>query len=488
MSTPAEAPLLKDIAADRNEAATRQTALDAERQTSSTEREGVLQPMEAGVNKEIASLGTLKPPPATPLPEWKPQPLIDSKDYQQLSMGLIGMSLIAGIASRGNWMGVSSTLNGALKGYYDGNQEAAERRYKDYQTQFKEAQAKSQQQQKEFEDILQNKRLSINDMLTQIKIAAAKYGRDDVRMEAEQKSIDGVWKRVETMDATLARLGEMNERQKAGFDFTLQRDKTRLEGASGMLDENGEWVAAQMEVAGGMKQVSQMLMSRFGAAAGARILNTVGKIYRDNGGDPREILENQITLQNQKTAQGQTTQRMQATESITKALEGVQSEVTRLVTKVNGAGMPSVNATFNSITTGLGQDGQQDVAELKLLMGTLGREYLRVVTGPQSNARLHATSEEWANDNFDPNMNLSYLQGVLKGMNLDIKKSLEGQESILQGATQKVEGIGPTLPRPGQPPAGAAPAPHQPFADPAKEQRYQEWKAKQCNAPAPTAQ
>jgi hypothetical protein len=483
MSTPAEAPLLKDIAADRNEAATRQTALDAERQTSSTEREGVLQPMEAGVNKEIASLGTLKPPPVTPLPEWKPQPLIDSKDYQQLSMGLIGMSLIAGIASRGNWMGVSSTLNGALKGYYDGNQEAAERRYKDYQTQFKEAQQKSQQQQKEFEDILQNKRLSINDMLTQIKIAAAKYGRDDVRMEAEQKSIDGVWKRVETMDATLARLSDMDQRQQAGFDAMFKRDQQRLKGASADLDENGQWVTEQMALGGNFKPLHE-LQSRFGGEMAAQMYNAIGAQLKANGQDPRTLTESQLNLLVQKTAQSQATNREQAVGRLTESLTKLEGEAKRLVTKVNGEGMTTANATFNAISS---QFGDQDLQELKTLMGSMGRQYIEAVTMPGSNAQLHASASAWADEKFDPNTNLSNLLGTFKAMNLEIGATREALTHQIKQSQGIVTGQGITLPVPGAAPA-ATPAPHQPFADPAKEQRYQEWKAKQGNAPAPTAQ
>jgi hypothetical protein len=224
MSSPAD-QLMLDRTQDIKTAGDRQSALDAQRTASSGAREKELAPMESAVNKEISGLSSIKPPKQTPLPTYEPKPLIDAKEYQGLSLGLISMALIGGIASKGNWMGASASLNGALKGYLEGNQAAAEKDYKDYQTKFKEAQAKSAAEQKEFEDILQNKRLSINDMLTQIKVAAAKYGRDDVRAEAEQKSIDGIWRRVETMDATIARITDADQRQRNGLDAALAKAK-----------------------------------------------------------------------------------------------------------------------------------------------------------------------------------------------------------------------------------------------------------------------
>jgi hypothetical protein len=222
MSVPAD-QLLQDRTQDVKSAGDRQAALDASRTSTAAAREKELAPMEAGVNAQIGELSKVQPPKQTPLPTYEPKPPVDAKEYQQLSMGLIAMAMIGGIASKGNWMGASASLNGALKGYMEGNQQAAEREYKDYQTKFKEAQAKSQAEQKEFEDILQNKRLSINDMLTQVKVAAAKYGRDDVRAEAEQKSIDGIWRRVEAMDATIARITDADQRQRNGLDAAMAK-------------------------------------------------------------------------------------------------------------------------------------------------------------------------------------------------------------------------------------------------------------------------
>jgi hypothetical protein len=455
MSTPAD-QLSADRTADVQTAGSRQAALDAERAASGAEREKVLEPMEAGVNKEISALADVKSPPKADLPTFKPQPLIDSGEYSKLSLGLVGMALIGGIASKGNWMGASSSLNGALKGYYDGNVDAAQRRYQDYQTQFKEAQAKSEAQQKEFADILQNKRLTINDMLTQIKIAAAKYGRDDVRMEAEQKSIDGIWKRVETMDQTLARLADQDARQRAGLDAMFKRDDRRMQGASGDLDENGQWMRDQM-VEGGNFKALQMLMSRFGAKEASDAFNRIGADFRARGIDPRTLNENQLDLMVQKTAQTQATNRMMATERLTGSMQKLEGEAQRLVTKVNGAGMTTVNATFNKIAK---EFGSEDVSELQTLMGSLGRQYIEAVTMPGSNAQLHASAQQWADGIFDPNMNLANLLGTFKAMNLEVNSNKEYLQKQVQESRAHVEHQGPTLPVPGQPlshPSGAIP-------------------------------
>jgi hypothetical protein len=271
-------PLVKDIAADRQTAAARQTALDTQRQASGIEREKVLAPQEAKVSQAIDSLNQVKPPPKADLPTYKPKPEIDAGEYQKLSMGLIGMALIGGIASRGNWQAAGASLNGALEGYVEGNHERAAKEYQDYQTKFKEAQAKSAAEQKEFTDILQNKRLTINDMLTQVKLAAAKYGRDDVRMEAEQKSIDGIWRRVETMDQTITRLNSTHENQVERLSAALT--KQTKANAGGLTGDAITTLAEQAEagdtsaLVGLSKQDKEAVRNRM--ADNAQIRGTTG--------------------------------------------------------------------------------------------------------------------------------------------------------------------------------------------------------------------
>jgi hypothetical protein len=191
-----------------------------------------------------------------------------------------------------------------------------------------------------------------------------------------------------------------------------------------------------------------------------------------------------LNLAVQKTAQTNGTNRLLAVGRLTESLQPLESELTMLVTKVNGKGLTAANATFNKIKKQL---GDQDLSELQTLMGSVGRQYIEAVTMPGSNAQLHATAQDWADGQFDPNTNIANLQGVLKGMNLEIgstKTALVHQVEISQSL---VTGQGVTLPVPGAPAAPAAPAPaapaHQPYSDPAKEQRYQEWKRGQSAQP-----
>lgn len=167
-------------------------------------REKTLAPMEEALKKQIEEPYPTREKVA--LPEWKPEPVIDAKDYEALSYGLLGMALIGGAVSKGNWLAVGEELNGALKGYLEGNKLVAEKRFQDYNNQFKSAVAREQQANREFEDILTNKKLRLHDQMELYKIAAAKYDRQDALQAAKMKSYDAMWKSLESNKLALMRL------------------------------------------------------------------------------------------------------------------------------------------------------------------------------------------------------------------------------------------------------------------------------------------
>lgn len=225
----------QEIDTQAQRATDRSAALGTAEQGNADARNKELAPLEQRISSAEQDLQGMHAPASTPLPEYKPKPIVDAKDYQQLSWSLLGMALIGGAVSKGNWLGVSATLNGALKGYLEGNQAKAQKAMEDYQTQFKSAQAHDEQAQKEFERILQDKSLSINSMLSQLKIAAAKYDRQDIRFAAEQKSIDAIWKQVDASRNSLAQMESRNDNVMAQVKASLE--KAKMAGGAGLSDK-----------------------------------------------------------------------------------------------------------------------------------------------------------------------------------------------------------------------------------------------------------
>lgn len=478
-------PREKEIAETAGRADTRQAELDKTREASFVEREKQLQPMENAVDRQIGEMQALseRPMPSPTAGDLKPpsEKIVDAHDYQNLSTALLGMALVGGFASKGNWMGASASLNGALKGYLEGDQMRAEKEFQDYQTKFKAAQAHDKAALDEFNAILDNKKISVNEMLTRLKIAGSKYDRQDVRFAAEQKSIDQIYKQVDSMRDSLFRVEAHDKLAQDQISGRLRAVTTKLEhtvtsGAENVLNDDGKWVVMQTQL-GGNDRFFKMVQSRYGGKVAAGILNEVGRAMREEGVDPRTLNENQIQMLVQRSAQTQATNRLQGVNRLTESIKKLEDRVIDLTSQLNGSGIPAEKRTVNAVKTVLGDGALQ---ELRVLTSSVGTQYVEAITMPGSNAQLHATASQWGRSLLDENMPIQVLAGSLKAMNREIAATHDALENQLRTGRAAVLNAGPTLIPPGgaSPPAVAAPggAPTAPYADPAKEQRYQEWK------------
>jgi hypothetical protein len=411
-------------------AVSRQGALDLERKESSAREEATLKPMEDRASKAIDDLQGMKPPTPTDLPTWKPKPPIDAKDYQQFSYALIGMALIGGAVSRGNWLGVSSSLNGALKGYMQGNLARSDQDFKDYQTKFTEAKAHEDQVQKQFHDILENRRLSINDMLTQVRITAARYDRQDVRMAAEQKSIDSIWKQVDDKDKAISTLTEQHDKTSKMYELGQLRAKIMSGGAGAELTPAGQAWLDQSAALGDPTYI-RASMGRFTGPNARHLINH----FAETGVAPGDLAAAASARKAYESTLMQAEKRTAGVERLTGSITELENKITGLVKDVNGTGAMSLNEVMNAVKNQL---GDEKLSELRTLMGAVGRQYIEAVTMPGSNAQLHATAQDWADALFSPAINNANWKGVMQGMNAEIGATTKALHGTTAGLKQSI--------------------------------------------------
>lgn len=161
------------------------------------------------------------------MPEYKPQPVIDGKDFQNYAMGLLAFGLIGGIAAKDRWGTVASALNGSMEGYLQGNQMLAEQRYNDYKTAFEAAKAKETQANKEFESLLNRRDISLREMQMQYKILAAKWDRVDAQDAVRRKDIGAMYKSLEHYQTSLDKLQAQHDMMQERFAFQKQMAQER---------------------------------------------------------------------------------------------------------------------------------------------------------------------------------------------------------------------------------------------------------------------
>ncbi len=296
--SPAITRMGSDIARDEQLYTRRSSDLAAKSETNAAEREKVLAPMEADLQARMA-----EPTPQrekVDIPQFKPEPIIDAKDYEALSYGLIAMAMIGGVASKGKWLEVGSVLNGALSGYLEGNKIEAQKRYKDYDEQFKGAMAKEAQANREFETILKDRHMRIGDQINAYRIVAAKYDRQDALAAAQSRSLDRMWQSIESRKTAMTRLEEAHERA---------TEKIRVsQGGTGLSEKYTSDPAYKKNVDYWAKylQMGNSLPPRFAQSGAGKqmmpdILNVVPTM---GGGNPADMMANKLS-QREMTAEAQ---------------------------------------------------------------------------------------------------------------------------------------------------------------------------------------
>jgi hypothetical protein len=401
------------------------------------QREAGLAPVETSLQKDLAQPLPMRPH-TEPLPEYKaPKP--DPQEFKQLAGAMLAMALIGGRHSHGDWLTVSAALNGAMKGEIEGNKEIADKSYKEYETKFKAAQAKEAQANKEFEDILKDRSLTINQKLQAYNLAAAKYGRDDLKDAANQKSIDQMEKRLSSHTDALEKAKLKFDNDKAQRDMRIQMHndaQTAAGGGKGGLSAEALDSAActfhetnTMPAMGNAKNV---------AAVKLAIMNREAEMFP--GGDRASSKAEFSAASN---AYKQTVQRQAAVERITGSVQDLEPRITALTAKLNSSlGVEFANTKINDLARKYRDNG--DLAELDNLTRALGRQYMEAVTMPGSNAQMHIGAQETADAMSNGNMPPGKLKGALKGINEDIaavEKSMTAEEKKLH---DQMRGLGST--------------------------------------------
>lgn len=472
-------PRRKELDAQTEALKTRQAALDAESASVHQRQDSEMRPVEDALSTELNAPTPKREHVDMPLPPDVKQ-VFNGKDYQQFSTMLLGLALIGGAASHGNWLGVTKTLSGALQGWHDGKHEQAQRMLDDYKMQFDAAKAKEAQANREYEDVLGNRNLSINQKLQQIRILAAQHGRQDIALAAQQKNLDAVAKQIEggknMLTQAEARHEDMQQRLADSRQNHADMMELRRQQLADARQRHADVMAARGTGIGGVKGAPQTPEGMDLAAEVGRLQGSMPSFFggkgllfdtlAKKGVTADEYVTGKIEVAANTSAARQAVTKLQGVERLTSAVEQLQDEVVMLA-RANGNGqVPAFNATMNSIKRNMG-DGE--LQALHTLMSSTGRLYTEAVTMPGSNAQMHATAQEWATGLFNENMSLDQIRGAIYGMNKEIQATRGALEKQVTEAVHR-----------GHKPGGTASAPAArtaPYSDPEKERRYQEWKA-----------
>ena len=402
------------------------------------DKQAALAPVEQAITAESGNMP--KPPGAAQLPQAPNKPLVDPGEYSKLSAALVAMAMIAGAKSN-NWLGATASLNGALKGYMEGNQQKADTDWKRYQADYDKAVQQHKDQQQEYMDVLNNKKLSINEKFQQWSMLAAKYDDQQKLAISRRKSYDEMTKAIYDMDQHIATLsitkGKIDDQKAASTGGTPLTPQ-----AQALKDD--------------LRRMDQSFLSRQSAKGTAELNKTI-EDWAAQGYSADDIISGRISTGIKKTEGTVLGRREGALLPVEKSITRPGGFLDQADKAVNAVDFPTLKKAGEFDKWTKEQNSDPKLSAYKAAVAELRAEYAIVLSkgGPVTDA-ARSESKEVVPDLITPDQ--------FQSIKTIIKQGIEASKSGVEDSIAGIAGGKSEVKAP------------KPYADAAKEQRYQEWK------------
>ena len=180
-----------------------------------------------GVQKTRREAAAVERPPFN-VPEFDAHKM-ETAQFTKKAAGLFAILAIAGskILRTGS-TGAMNALNGALQGLHTGNQAAYTERMAEYQNHVQVMLANHKEELQKYYDIQNNKNLSIQEQLDEIKLVSMAHDNNLVNMAARQGSLDKVWTAIGQYSKAGKQLHDTRTPEQKNYTTIMKQGATNL--------------------------------------------------------------------------------------------------------------------------------------------------------------------------------------------------------------------------------------------------------------------
>ena len=170
------------------------------------------------------------------------------EDYQKGSMEFASSMALVGAVfgkfSRAGGTGALNAFSGALKGWHEGNMEAYGNAQKEWEENTKKTLENNQMEIEKYKEIIENKKLNIDQMAAAITIAAAPYQNKLMFDYGQEKNINGMLNLYDKMvgiqekaESSFQKLQGFNENDTKALKSTIDQYNQHPEQLAGLTNE-----------------------------------------------------------------------------------------------------------------------------------------------------------------------------------------------------------------------------------------------------------
>lgn len=355
--------------------------------------------------------------------EFKPHE-VDKESLTKFAWGALAAALVGGAVSKGNWLGVSSALNGAMKGYFQGDKDRAAKEYEDFKTKFDVAQKHDKEAADKMKEALENRKLSLNAKLQQVRLIANEYDVPDMRAAAELKSLDAASNQLQAHIEKIENMRVRMDDVQKNLDAKLKRDTADPGLPQGFDQKDIDFYALQ-QLSGHTDWRMGLSRTKRGADIIAAVDARIPKLaeqYGITGAQAGTILDVRKSLDKALTDRQKS---LAASTQFIAQLDGQMAIVEKYLQPGVGGATPAFNRWIQAGRQAI--EGDPDVVALSNAISGLGREHQRLVTGVTSNSQLTDAAKKTADELTSKDMTVEQVRASMREM------KEEGQNAVKAG-------------------------------------------------------
>lgn len=249
--------------------------------------------------------------PHTAMPNPDLGPPLDPEKTQGLAFALIAMSLVGAAAGKKHWGMATAALDGMLKGFKEGSEEAIAENKAKFDREFRTAKEKQAEAVSVYQSVLKSKELSLNAIAETIRVHAAANHDWEMEQAARAKDFDKMYGRVDRMRTAADRLQQQATVLQDRIDARAEKraDKAKAQDSGTELSERYSTDPSykkSVDYWAGLVQKGVSLPPRFAQSGAGKkmmpdILLVVPTIGSGNSGD---LIANKLN-QREMTAEAQ---------------------------------------------------------------------------------------------------------------------------------------------------------------------------------------
>jgi hypothetical protein len=425
----------QDLSSEEATVQAKQAEFDKEHSAFLDTKDKAMKPLEADLSKSLDQPMPTRPEHVTmPVYDDK-KPIVSGQEFEGLGMGLLAMAMIGGAKSHGNWLGVSSALNGTMQGFIDGKEEEAAKAYKDYKTKFEAAKEQEEQANKAFQDVLEDRKLTINEKIQRISVLGAQYDRQDMRFAAKEKSIDKMWEQLNAHRSALHKADAAAENLHVTID--ARQDARASAKETDVTDDDAAFRAEQAWAGSKDPYKGISAYDKAGRMKVDAAILEQGKALGKSGAD---IVAKQAETAGETKALAQGEQRAVAVARLGDSIQAMGP----ILDRVAQEGTAKLGTKFMNTSVQDLKDQLQDpaVGKLDVVMRETATQFIEAMTMPGSNAQMHEGARQVGEALLNRNMSYKQIKENYALMREITQQNKGVLDNIVKEESNKISGRG----------------------------------------------